>query len=321
MRLNALSSSKIKCFLQCPFKFYLEYHLSLDMGKKFASEQGSMVHEILEAFGKAKKNNTSADQSWMDYILKNYESPTGLWSLSKKACEREKQCNGCQYNSNGICFINKVSIEDFTGCPADEFNEAIWLVEKVINDNSPDNPLNRKIIDVENKFTIYVEDSGEKIPIVGIKDLVTEFDENTLEIFDYKTGNYIQSYKDCQKDPQPLIYHLAARDKYPKYKNIIVTFWYLKKGPVSLSFSSKDERGTVKALKYYWHTIRNDLCPKRRCDRQNGGINFDYKCKFMCNPEICVREWTKLQKQGGIVLDNNQTPYCPKKEEPANEAL
>ncbi len=316
MRLNSLSASKIKSYIICPWKFYLEYHLGLELDKKFAAEQGSLVHEILEEFGKARRDGIVSPEitsKWTDKILEAYKGKDGLWSLSKKAIAREKKCEGCQYNNDGTCYITKLSIDAFTGCPITEFNEALWLVEKVINNDSPDNPLNKKIKDVENKFTLFIVDGNEKIPVVGIMDLVTKFDDTTIEINDYKTGNFIPSYKEIQKDPQPLMYHLAAREIYGEYRDIIVTFWYLKKGPISLSFSKKDEQGTIRAIKHYWHTIRQDLCPKRRCDRPNGSVNFDFKCKNLCNPTICEQEHKKFVLNGGIILDNEQTLYEPKK--------
>lgn len=304
MRIFNVSASKIKAYKSCEFKYYLEYHRKLPQRVTFAAEQGTMIHVVLEKFGEAKKDNIIIPEianTWYDEILHAYQE-NGIWKLSSKALERRKECNNCEYHKDGRCFVANAPIDSFDGCPKTEFDDAIWLVEKIIKDDTNNNPLNKKVIDVENDFEICINDNGEEIPLIGIIDVVTELDKDTIEIIDYKTGTYTQSYNECTKDPQLLIYHLAARKIFKNYKNIFVTIYYLRKSPMTLSFSEKDEIGTENAIKNYWNAINENIHPKRRCDRRNG-IYFDHVCKYLCNPELCNAEHKKYVENNYKMLD------------------
>jgi len=308
MKIHSISASKIKTYKLCHFKYYLEYHLALDTGVSFAAEQGSMVHIILEKFGEAKRDgieHPTIESTWYDEVLYAYREEE-LWKLSDKALNRDKACDSCGYYKDGNCFVAGKSIDKFAGCPKNEFDDAIWLVEKVINDKSLQNPLNKTVLDVEQWFDIKIQDGDETIPVIGLIDIVTELDKDTIEIVDYKSGNYTQSYKECIKDPQLLIYHLATRRSYKDYKNILITIYYLRKKPLTLAFSPQDEKATENALKKYWYEIKADNSPKRRCDRMDGSIEFDHVCKYMCNPEMCKVQHKIFMENGGIILPPNE---------------
>lgn len=304
MKLATESASKIKSYKACPFKYYLEYHLGLDMGSNFAAEQGSMAHVIFEQFGEAKRDGIAKPKiltTWYDEILWAY-GKENLWKLSKDALARDKACNGCPMHREGRCRIADSPVDKFDGCPKPEFDDAVWLVEKVIKDTTKQSPLNKKIVDVERRFEIEIIDGEEKVPVVGIMDVAVELDPKTLEIVDYKTGKHIQSYNECTHDPQLLIYHLAARRVYTKYRNILVTIYYLRRKPITLSFSPNDEKATEAALCRYWYTIRSDQSPKRRCDRNDGTVEYDHVCKYLCKPEICMKHYRDFVANGNLVL-------------------
>ncbi len=314
MKVTSLSASKIKTGKLCKFKFYLEYVLMVSMGKSFAAEQGSLVHKVLEEFGKAKRDNiinSPIKKNWIDILLNAYQKGFAkegskdplqpLWQLSQKGLLRKKKCNECEYFKNSNCFITNLNISKFDGCPKNDFDEAIGLVEKVINDPGCNNPFNSNVIDVENRFTLEVGE--ENIKVNGIIDIVTQLDKDTVEIIDYKTGSFMMSQTECSKDPQLLIYHLAARKKYPNFKNILITIYYLKDKPITLAFTPKDEKGTVTAIIHNWHELKNIKIPERRCDRNDGTVNFDWKCKSLCAPEVCKKQWEIFQKEYKGILN------------------
>lgn len=304
MKIIRLSASSIKTYISCPFKFYMEYHLALDSGTSFAAEQGSLVHLVFEKFGEAKRDgieNPPIESTWYDEILYAYKEE-GLWKLSSKALQREKDCNNCQHYSNGNCLIAGKPVDQFDGCPKDEFEEAIWLAETVINDDSVSAPLNKKVISVEEKFEHVIPFNGEDIVVVGFMDLVTELTEDAVEITDYKTGKFQMKDAECRSDPQLLIYHLVARSKYSKYKNVFITIHYLRSGPKTFAFGPKDEAGTTEAIKRYWKAIKEDESPKRRCDKGGETEKWDHVCKYMCNIELCKKNFLDMQKNGGKIL-------------------
>lgn len=324
MRCKSLSSSKIKTYSMCEYKYCIEYHLGLSTGKSFAAEQGSLIHYILEKFALAIRDGKDNEGKTLTWLKKNwktllfdgyidrfgnkndgYHGDNPIWGLSKNSVDREKQCKTCPFSVKNNCRIANKNTEEFEGCPRDEYEDAIWLIEKVINDKSPNNPLNKKIIDVENKFALIIKDGENKIQTNGIIDIVTEIDDDTIEICDYKTGKYIQSYKDCEKDPQLLIYHLAAKELYDKYKHVFVTVYYIrrKSGPTTLAFEKEDDNNTKNIIKYYWNQIKSNKNPKRRCDKPDGTIRPDYVCKKMCDWELCKKIHKKFMELGGTTSE------------------
>ena len=295
----------------CEFKYYLNYHLSVLHKSSFAAEQGSMVHVIYEKFGEAKRDgiqNAPIETKWYDAVLHAYREQE-LWKMSEKAIIRDKDCESCSFfqKPNSSCFVNDLKIDEFDGCPKDEFDDAIWLVEKVINDKSVNNPLTKKVIDVEQRFDLVVKDGDIEIPIVGLMDIVTELDNETIEIVDYKSGKYAMSYNECLKDPQLLIYNFAANKIYKNYKNIFITIYYLRKRPITLSFEPKAVSGTESAIKKYWNLIGGNKSPKRRCDMPDGSVRFDHICKYMCDIETCKTHYKDFKENNHLLLPERES--------------
>lgn len=312
MKVFSLSASKIKSLKLCEFKFYLEYHLFLSTGTSFAAEQGNMVHVIFERMGQDVRDGVALKNSyifnnWREEVMHAYREE-GLWTLSPKVKTNEKPCKGCEFNMDGLCDIAGKPIDEFEGCPKPEYQDALWLVERVMNDKEVMWPLDQKIIDVENRFKLKIPDGNEEITVNGIIDVVTELDNDTIDVVDYKSGNYIQSYNQCVKDPQLLIYHLAIRNKWRDYKNIMISIYYLRRKPLTLSFGKKEEVGTENALRHYFHMIQNNESPKRRCDKGWGEPRFDYVCKKMCDIELCKKEFSKFQDNGHKILPPPENP-------------
>ena len=71
-----------------------------------------------------------------------------IWRLSPKALDREKMCTECPFNLDGHCQVANLPIDGFQGCPRDEYEDAIWLVNSVLNAPEHQNPLKKKILDV-----------------------------------------------------------------------------------------------------------------------------------------------------------------------------
>jgi hypothetical protein len=313
MKINSLSASKIKTIKDCEFKFYLAYHLGLELNKNFPAEQGSLVHSIYENHANAIKNKKEPPE-WIDALLEGYRGSDGLWTIpvtskrQRTAYEREKDCGNCEFHSDGKCFINGLLThnangqEMFPGCPKARYNDAVWLVEKVLNDPGINNPMNKEIIDVERRFEIEIRDGPDIIKVVGYIDIITEFDKETVEIHDYKTGTHTQSYEECSSDPQLLIYNLAAHREYPHYENYLITIYYLRKQPITLGFGHNDCAKTEKALIHYWHLIKSIESPRRRCDKPGGRTNFDYVCQYMCDIEVCKKQFELFKENGYKIL-------------------
>lgn len=317
MKVYSLSASRIKTYKQCEFKHYLQYHLGLEISSSFAADQGSMVHVIFEKLGEDIKDGVSLKDSyiynnWQQEVLRAYQEE-GLWKLSKSAMNRQKFCAGCEFNLDGLCQIANEPIDKFDGCPKDEYQEAIWLCEKVIGNKDVMYPLDQNIINVEEKFKLVIPDGNDEILVNGIIDVVTELDKETIEIIDYKTGKYTQSYNECKKDPQMLIYNLAVR-KLKDYKDVFITVYYMRKKPVTLTFEQSDETRTENAIKHYYWNIKNNESPKRRCDKYGEGTSYDYVCEKMCDIDLCNKEFAKFKNNGYKILPAPEKSKSHKKE-------
>jgi hypothetical protein len=147
----------------------------------FAAEQGSLVHYVLECFALAKKDGQDEKGRTWEYLEKNwkqilidgypdrydnqidgYAGDDAVWKLNNVALETQKECDTCPYAINGkYCSIHDKKIDEFDGCPRYDYENAIRLVENVINDKSNKNPLNHKIIDAEKQFKLDLPEEGQ----------------------------------------------------------------------------------------------------------------------------------------------------------------
>ena len=149
------------------------------------------------------------------------------------------------------------------------------------------------------------EGKVHQFAVRGFIDLVHEIDEDTIEIVDWKTGNRKNFHTQeeiteevLMREVQPRLYHLAAYFLYPKYKNIIITFYYANdKGPVTISLSNDDLTATITALHKFIKTVSKDSLIRR---------NRSWKCK-MCSFErnkVCDRVWSDLNTMGGEYVED-----------------
>jgi len=306
MKLDVLSATRIKTYKDCPFKYYLTYETDWQSPPNFGALQGTLVHEILEGLArplcKNDQGNSKGDadqinkKNWKKYLLSQYRKQQ-IWTYDKKAWT--KKCDKCIWQKNASCKILGMSVDEVATCPRRGVEDAAKLVKQVTQDKGDNSPFNRTILDVEKYFELEIKDASDIILVKGYIDIVTEIDDDTIEVMDYKTGSWTQSYPECRKDPQFLIYHLAAKTIYSKYNNILIVPYYMRKIPIVLAFDDRDDHKTIKALLYYWHKIKEDKCPLRRCDKNNG-VNYDWKCNALCDPETCEKEYRKFLEKGEV---------------------
>jgi hypothetical protein len=292
----------------CQFKFYLEYHLGLSTGTSFAAEQGNMVHVLFELAGQDIRDGKKPEDSyiinnWHKEVMHAYQQE-GIWKLEPKVPDQPKNCIGCPHNIDGLCELTNQGIDKFDGCPKPQYDDALWLTRRVLNHPNLEYPLDpdRKILDVEDVFKLEIPDGDETIVVNGIIDVVTELNNSTVEIIDYKTGRYIQSYNECTKDPQLLIYNLAAQRKWREYENFVITIFYLRRKPLHLTFGEKELRGTEMALKHYWAVIGANESPQRIRDKPNMNRRDRVICEKMCDMALCDREFIKFRDNGFLCL-------------------
>jgi len=277
MNVSKLSASAIKSYKFCYFQYLLSYILEMESRSGKSAVLGNVVHKALEWIGLLAKRDKQIDIEWLierawDEIVSQNEH-LGLKRI----------------NRNG-------ESADFKFCRI--------CIEKVL-DAPPYNPQELKVLDVEKRFDISMPGKIWKTPqgqfrITGYIDLVHEIDDNTIEIVDWKTGKRSdygstkpKDFYDILKDAQPRIYHFAASQLYPKYSNVIVTFYYINDGgPIMLPYSQDDMIMTVGAIWRVFKKIQNDSVVTR---------NITWRCPKFCQfgrMNVCDSAWADMSSHG-----------------------
>ena len=289
---NALSASKIKTYLGCPFRYFLEYVLRIKSPPTFATENGTIIHSVLEKYSLGHKGN------WRKELLWRYKKKRPWELLSEFKSHGE--CLGCQLletlpflHDDFFSYTDKVDITKkvYDKCPYVQIVNSPALINKVLS-RSP-SPFDHEIIDAEHIFTLPI---GYGIAITGIIDLVSRINNDTIEIRDWKTGNYVPSYEDAFNDPQLRLYDLAASILFPEYSKRLLTFDYIKKATYTFVISDEERELNKKWIISVGKQIEKDMNPKRV---------LSYKCERMCMLKRCNQEWPnklitikKLQEEG-----------------------
>lgn len=299
VRIEYASASRLNVWIDCPFRYFLQYHIALPELRQdtIHTRKGNAVHETLEHYVKGEKD--------YEKLLKEYYAETKLWELDNRSERRgfphpvEKNCDECQhaiYSAKGvICSVAKRLVTDFDGCPKPNYEDDLVLVKDTIHKEN--SVLNRKIIGAEVEFD--KEYSGFKVR--GFMDLVTEVDEDTMEVRDYKTGTYTKKTDEAFKDLQMRIYSLVAKDLFPQYKYVLMTLDYLRKQPVTVIFGPEDDEKTRLFLQDVYKKITESKNPPRKKSfKCNWCIGYDECGKIresFCNddgefimPEPVIRE-------------------------------
>jgi hypothetical protein len=313
MKLNGISASRIATYDQCLFKYFLVYHLKTRMKSNFGALNGSIVHHILERFA------SNVDSDWMNQLYLGYagklevtnnfdeleilESPL-IYAKPKEYADVKPYCDICPFADikNGVCSISQESLDSLPGCPKAIFEETVDMVRDVIK--SYEQKFKDHLLYTEKKIVIDLP--GCAAPITCIIDLILQYGD-TVEIVDYKAGKWTKDFGECRKDTQVRIVSWAARKYFIEngsenghndIKNIIVTFDYFRKRPVTLAFTPEEDAETEAFL----IEKGNKMASQKRVTRVVGNRDpsKDWRCSALCDPSVCKREW-----KGSFTLDDN----------------
>ena len=314
LKLKSISPSRIKTYDMCKFKYYLTYHTDHTLKSNWGAAHGSLLHDILEHY------SNSIDTDWTARLYRGYagkletkdrhgkaevmESPL-VWAKPKEYAEKKPYCDTCPYaaHQDGVCAISQAPLNNLPGCPRDLFDGSIAMLESTIAryGNIWDKMLKNADgvpIGTEYEFNIVVD--GTNVPMIGIMDLVIEEDADTIHIIDYKTGVWTQTYDECREDIQVKMYSLAARREFLddvnkrgyKYKNVILTFDYFTKSPITLAFTADEDKKTEQQVRRKIEEIQSTDWITRIV-KSNSEFNerWAWKCRSLCDTDVCGKEW------------------------------
>ena len=312
----------------CPMKYFLEYGLGWAGPGNLKADKGTIVHKVMEVLAVSKQAKQDNVKNCTD-ITKIFDKELQYWISSDPQSINIDELTNIVYNYYSNAFSHHNWVE------ADRREVKRW-VNKILNyNNGYFDPRNLNIVSPEKHFDIEIKEKwaeydyeGNKgrLRLKGTIDLITQIDEDTLEIIDWKTGqtkNWATgeeyTWETLLKNIQLRIYHLAACHMYPDAKHIFVTIFYSNhKGPFTLPFERADIPDTLELIRSKYERIRDTEMPLRiwNTDRK-----ASYKCTKFCHFGCSTFENTsitpikekrrgQIAKPGQPMTKCDQVHYC-----------
>jgi putative RecB family exonuclease len=194
------SHSRLSTFEQCPLKFKFKYidKLKPDIEQSIEGFLGNKVHETLEwIYSKVKELRASIK---LDEVLENFiQKWNNEFNSEIKIVKEEYDAK--HYFNQGIRFL----IDYF-------------LKYTPFQDNT---------IATEKKIFINLDPEG-KYKLQGYIDrIVHNKDTNIFEIHDYKTGGFLKSQEELDKDKQLALYSIGIRDNFENVNDVHLIWHFL----------------------------------------------------------------------------------------------
>lgn len=320
MKISSPSASRLTTFSQCSFKYYLTYALNLrnEMKSNFGALNGSLLHAILEKYA------ANEDRDWMKLLYLGYagqlkhkdrdgnetilQSPL-VYAKNKDFKDKPTPCDTCPMRDliNNRCGISQEPLDQLSGCPFDLFHEAADLLGAAIVRYREyfDNP--DSILGIEYKCLIPI--SGLEEPMTCIFDLVVKENEDTVHIIDYKGGKP-KTYDELTQDLQARSYFFAGYREFLedinkkgfKFKNLLVTFDYFRAAPLTIALTSAERTLIENEIRNRTNEVKKTNIIRRVVGNRDPDPNnrSDWRCRYLCDIDLCQREWNKLVDAGQI---------------------
>lgn len=194
-----LSATRINMFLECKLRYWFNYHDKLPKMTNPSFKLGLVCHETLEYAGR-------------------------IWRDKEEFTEEDKKEIFSYYDEMSV----KHGLGDY-GLHV----QGKELVERKTNDFW--RGAGNRIISLEELFGTDEDNEVHTdlgVPLIGAMDMVTELDQDTVMVVDYKTSNTMPTTDQLKNDIQLSIYDLVAGLKWPQYKRVILRLDFLKNEPM-----------------------------------------------------------------------------------------
>ena len=328
-RSKYLSASRVKTLRQCPMKFYLSYCSpdKIEMPQSWGAANGTLLHEVFEEYASGERRDwkknlmekfrlAMADKTIRESVFK-FSRGTKITTEESVANARYKKCGQCPFvqkmaDGTPFCLAMGKPANEFKGSPRSMITDTVKLAYAIFDDDF--NPIDdMKVVGVEHKFEITFENG---ISTLGFIDLVSEVNEDTIEIRDYKSAKRIPSDREIlegwvAKDIQMQMYYAVAKyscdNNIPpfsdKYKNIFVTIHFLRKTPITMVYTEKDYDQVLRTLKQEFDRIRAIRNP---LPAGAWGKDKNWICNY-CNADECNKACIKIHgKTRKEIIDEHQ---------------
>jgi len=300
MLVTYIRSSSYNNYAYCQMQYFITYvlgHQSIS-GKK--AELGTIVHKVIECLAQFKKADQDASGRVKKLKIEDDALKKVSWDRSK--LNDEELVNNLLDLSYD--FYLQTSVHKWYKSDKQTCRQLVWHTLD-FNDGQFD-PRKRNIVAPEPHFDIPIEEDWAKfkykmpdgrevegqLAIKGTIDLVTQTDDDTIEVIDWKTGRRLdwatgeeKTYEKLCSDPQLLLYNYAISKLFPQYKQAIMSIFFIKDGgPFSMCFDNTDQTKFLEMLKGRFHEIQQNNTP-----RPISGDRSNWKCTKLCH--YCKNDW------------------------------
>jgi hypothetical protein len=235
----------------CEQQYFIEYVLGRRGSSNKKADKGTIVHKVLEILAVMKKAQQDNLKTIEDDII-------GTIDLSVSDMFDDKFVLSL---SNSIYNYYTSQFSHHEWFDKDRKDCILWVSKTLRSNNRLFDPRLRNVFRVEQHFDFSIDkdwakyiydNNGEKLEgqlsVKGTIDLITQLDDNTLEIVDWKTGKRLdwatgeeKTQKKLEKDPQLKLYHYAINRLFPEFDYIITTINFMNDGgPFSVCFDNRD---------------------------------------------------------------------------------
>lgn len=215
---NIYSHSKLSAFEQCPLKYKFRYIdlLEPDIKQTIEGFLGNQVHETLEwIYNQVRQGCTPELDSVIDYYINSWNKD---YSAEIKITQDQNDAE--HYFNLGIKFI----IDYF-------------LSHSPFKDNT---------IATEQKIVVSLDSEGKYMVQGYVDRLVHHKESNIFEIHDYKTGNFIKSQEELDKDRQLALYSIGIKKMFQEVKDVHLIWHFLAHNKKMTSKRSEEQLEALK---------------------------------------------------------------------------
>jgi len=290
------SHSSISTFKNCALQFKYNYIEKPDIVKKQNMEafMGSIVHQTLEKlYTDLKYSKLLSLQEVIDFYTKHWNE-----NYSEETVEIIRK----EYKKEHYFELGKKYLTEYyeTYKPFDQ-GKTIGLEQKV----------NLKLYDSVKQKTYN---------LVGYIDRLTLYNQDHIEIGDYKTNNKAKTQEEVDIDRQLALYSIAIKKLYPFVEKIDLAWYFLSAGIKQISHRSEEqlkdlENQIIEDIRDIENAIEKNNFPAKPsglCD----WCAFRSICPFKAHDEI-TKELPENEylKEPGVVLVDKYTELTELKKE------
>jgi RecB family exonuclease len=154
-------------------------------------------------------------------------------------------------------------------------------------------PFFDETIETEKKIVIKLDPDNNYLLEGYIDRLVHHKKTNIFEIHDYKTGNFLKSQEDLDKDRQLALYSIGVRESYPDVKDVHL-IWHF------LAFNKKmTSKRSLEQLEKLRENIFNLI------------LKIETAKEFFPNPGILCK-WCEFRSYCPVIKNSQESLYSSK---------